>query len=448
MRWVQSTAKRRSSLRAKSTADSGAKSNAEFPANSGPNSAAQISAKSGVDSARRYATDSTRGVALIMVLVITTILAALAADLENESMVNLKAAANARDELQAQLHAKSAIELELFVLRFQSMISQSLGQFLPIPLFELSTFLVSSDTMKGLLDRNPEPRDDPEKGSYALDQPFGDFNGSFWIDEVVDENRKINLNSDGFGVGCQNYLHLLIGAMFDDPKYDVLFENMGDSRDPVRNRVDLIANITDWTDANDTIDTVCIVTQDSSTGGASEDGRYDRLPYNVSYKPKNGMFTSLAEVRLVPGVNDAFMRVFSRYFTVWGDKAAVSMQTAEPQMIIKIVQLLMRRPPNPGDEEKFRKFEEERALMSALPPPLNKLTADSFKQLMATAQIEYDAQLLQTLEQKKFIRFDEEPNVYRITAVGRVNDASHQITTVWRYAGPSTRGDIYYWREE
>lgn len=397
---------------------------------------------------RRSSQNPERGVALIMVMVITTVLAAIAADLENATQVNVRAAANARDELQAQLHARSAIELELFVLRFQSMIKGAIGNFLPIPLFELSGVLVSSDTMKGLLDRDPDrgAEDDNKKGSYALNQPFGDFHGSFWIEEVVDENRKINLNSDGFGVGCQNFLPLLMAAVFDDPKYDVLFENIGDSRDPVRNRLEIIANIMDWVDGNDTVDTVCMITGDTSNSGPSEDTRYNRLPYNAQYNPKNGMFDSVEELRMVPGVNDAFMRLFSRYFTVWSDGAGISMQTADPWMIQAVIRAIQITPPQPGDVEKLAKFEAERSLMMAMPPPLNKLSLPVFKQLLVTAQIPFDEQRLTQLEQKKLIRFDDISSVYRITAVGRVNDASSKITLVWR--DNRALGEIYYWREE
>ncbi len=397
---------------------------------------------------RRSGANPQRGVALIMVMVITTILAAIAADLQSESQVNLQAAANSRDELQAHFHARSAVELELFVLRLQSQIKGTIGKFLPLPLFELSGFLVSSDTMKGLLDRDPDrgAEDGEKKGSYALNQPFGDFQGSFWIEEVVDENRKINLNLSGFGVGCQNFKHLLIAAVFDDPKYDVLFENMGDSRDPVRNRLEIIANISDWVDSNETVDNLCILTGDTSGGGASEDTRYNRLPYNAQYKPKNGMFDSVAELRMVPGVNDAFMRLFARYFTVWSDNVGISMKTADTWMIQAIIRAIQTTPPQPGDAEKLAKFESERSLMAAMPPPLNQLSLPVFKQLLATAQIPYNEQRLQELDKKKLIRFDDISSVFRITAVGRVNDATSQITLVWR--DNRGTGEISYWREE
>jgi hypothetical protein len=389
-----------------------------------------------------------RGVALIMVLVITTVMSALAADLGNESQVNVRAAANARDELQAYFHARSAIELELFLLRFQGMIRGTLSNFIPIPLFELSGMLVSSDTMKGVLDRDPErgPSDAPRPDSAGLGQPFGDFHGSFWIEEVVDENRKININSDGFGVGCQNFLHLLLAAVFDDPRYDPIFEGMFDSRDPVRNRLAVIANISDWTDANDSVDPVCMITGDTSVSGPSEDTRYDRLPYNARYRPKNGMFNSLAELRMVPGVNDAFMRVFARYFTVWSDSVGISMTTADDWMVRAVIRAVSPGPVAPGDEERIKRFFEERALLMMMPPPLNKLSLPVFQQLLDKAGIRYDSQRLTQLEQKKLIRFDDVSSVYRITAVGRVNDASSRVTVVWR--DNRALGELYYWHEE
>ena len=223
---------------------------------------------------------SRRGVALIMVMVITTILAALAADLENEASVNLRAAANARDQLQAHFHARSALELELFVLRFQNMVSSNpiVSNLLPVPLFEMSGFLVSSDTVKGIVNRDKTPSDAAivaDEG--ASDRPFGDFVGSFWIDGITNEQTKINLNGD-YGVGASNVMPMLMAAVFSNEKYDVLFENMGDSRDPRRNRIDLIANIIDWGDGNETVDPVAALTGDA-VSTTSEDTRYNNLPY-------------------------------------------------------------------------------------------------------------------------------------------------------------------------
>lgn len=396
------------------------------------------------DGGRRDATSpkDRRGVALIMVLVITTVMSAIAGDLANESQVNIRAASNSRDALQAYFHARSAVELELFVLRFQGQLKGALENFIPIPLFEMSGFLVSSDTMKGIVDRRGGGHEDSPR--ETLDKPFGDFEGSFWIEEVVDENRKVNINQEGGG-SC-NPMHLLLAAVIDDPKFDPLFEISGDSRDPLRNRLEIISAIADWVDGNDVVDNVCALTGDMTQSSMSEDTRYDRLPYNARYKPKNGQFTSLAELRMVPGVSDAFMRLFSQYLTVWSDKKGISMRTASPEMIKVIVRSLLNGPATPADEEKLNRFMEERNLRMAMPPPLNKLSQQMFVELLQTAQIAYDPAKLSNLVSKEGIRFDDISSVYRITAVGRVNDVTSTITLVWR--DDRGAGEVFYWREE
>jgi type II secretory pathway component PulK len=393
-----------------------------------------------------------RGVALIMVLVITTVMGAISADLTNEAKVNLRAAANARDQLQAYYHARSAVELELFILRFQGQVKSLVEQFVPVPLFEMSSFLVSSDTMKGVLAREPLPRETKTKDSYAFDKPFGDFEGSFWIDEIVDENRKINVNNFDLATtgntSCTNLPVLLFAGMIDNPKYDPLFESLFDTHDPLKSRIDLIANITDWVDGNQTVDPVCQITGDQSQSGAAEDTRYERLPYNARYKPKNGQFNSLAELRMVPGVNDAFMRLFSKYLTVWSDNKAISMKTADQDMIRAVIMAIL---PTGGalnwqsaDEERFQKFLQAKALMMAMPPPMNAMSQQVFTTLLDQTGIKYDPGKLAAL--KDYLRYDDISRVYRVTAVGRVHDAQATIILVWRDDG--NFGELFYWREE
>jgi general secretion pathway protein K len=382
-----------------------------------------------------------------MVLVLTTVLGALAADIQNETSVNLQLAANARDQLQAEFHAKSAVELELFFLRFQSQLKSVIGNYVPIPLFELSTFFVSSDTMKGILDRDGKktPSDEQVKESYASDLPFGDFKGSFWIEEVIDENRKININKPP-ATACQNMVHILLAGLFDGERYDPLFELTGESRDPIRNRIDLIANITDWVDGNNEIDTVCTLTGDNSLSGGPEESRYNNLPYNATYEPKNAQMTSLAELRMVPGVNDAFMQLFGEHLTIWTDDSAVNLNTAGPAMLEAVVRAIVTGGVQPGQREQLRDFMQELQLQKALPPPLNKVSKPVFLQLLQKAGFAVDEARFNQLESAGVIRFDDTSNVYRVTAVGRVGEATSTITVVWR--DNRAQGEIRYWREE
>jgi len=399
---------------------------------------------------RRRGRSERRGVALVMVLVITTIMGAVAADLENSAQVNLKAAANARDQFQAHLHARSALELELFVLRFQSQVKTTLAQFIPIPLFELSGVLVSADTLKGIfteedkreeLERMAAAEDDDP---FGLGEEFGDFRGTFWIEEVVDENRKIDINSTSFGVGCQNLMHLMLGAVFDDPKYDVLFENLGESRDPIRNRVEIISSISDWTDGNETVDSVCIITGDDSQTGSAEIGRYRNLPYNAQYEPKNGMFNSLAELRMIPHVNDAFMRIFSKYLTVWGSGEGINMLTAEPWMYQAVIRSVMDRPWVPQDVERFLEFETQKALLMAVPGA--QVQPAMMLELLRASGFPINEARFNELVQRNVLRFEDVASVFRITAIGQVGDATSRLTVVWR--DNRAQGELRYWRED
>ena len=389
-----------------------------------------------------------RGVALIMVMVITTLLAAIAADLENEAQVNLRAAANARDNLQAHFHARSALELELFLLRFQNMISSNpiIGNLLPVPLFQMSGFLVTSDTIKGIIDRDKTPSDaaiiDDDAGDS--DRPFGDFAGSFWIDDVSNEQTKINLNGN-YGVGAQNMMPRLMGAIFAHPKYDILFENMGDSRDPRRNRVEIIANIIDWADGNETVDPVTALTGDA-VAGTAEDTRYNNLPYNAYYKPKDGMYNSLAELRMVPMVNDAFMRLFADNFTVWGDRNTISLKNPTAEQLRDLVFPTFVNPlTTPGYAGYFEKFMEAYTTLTALSGGMGKFSKEVLRTLLDQAEVPYDRATFDQLVAR--FDFENEPNIYRITAVGRVNDASTRLTVVWRPVGNGP-GEFKYWREE
>ncbi|MEE2902825.1 MAG: hypothetical protein VYC39_10865 [Myxococcota bacterium] len=407
----------------------------------------------------RQAHKHKRGGAIIMVMLLTMILGAMAADLHNNTQVNLKLATNARDRLQAHFHARSAVQLELFFLRYTAMLDKTIGKFIPIPLADMSSFFVSSDTMKGLLKRDSLP-DDDYLSDGEEEKEFGDFQGSFWIDEVVDENRKINIGGRNrvtmaIKKSCLNPIHLMLFSLIRDERYDILFENMGETRDPDRNRIEMIGNITDFTDTDDVNNEVCTLTGIQSTPGSgpSEENRYRNLPYNAEYKSKNGPMLSVEELRLVPGVNDAFMRLFANNFTVWTDNLKIDLRHVNDQLLIGAIYAIMNRGPLPGDEERFTKFFEERNKTRILPPPLNNLSKDSLLLMMRTAELIPD--LSNGREQLFFdatngmFQFTDATKVYKISAVGRVGDTVSRMTVVWRDPSNGKQaGDVYYWRED
>lgn len=385
--------------------------------------------------------------ALIMVFVLVTVLTAIATDLQSSASVNLQLAANARDRLQAHFHANSAVDLELFLLRFEGGLPETFRNFLPISLASMSSYFISSDTMKGLLTRKESPFDDVVE-SDDPDRPFGEFQGSFWIEDASNENEKISLNAiePRANLRCANPIHYMLAALIGEEKYDPLFERLGDSRDPVRNRLELISNITDFIDANDFVDHVCTFSGDKSQA-TTEDTRYDNLPYNARYKPKNAKLLSVQELRLVPLVNDAIMRLFADRLTVWSKNNVLALADADQNMLELVIRMLLPGPPQPSDAEKIAQFHKERALLMALSGGAGKLNAQVFQSLLDKTGIRYDRQRFTELNNQAFSFDAKVAPVYKITAVGRVGDTTSTMTVIWGSHG-NQNGDILYWRED
>jgi len=385
--------------------------------------------------------------ALIMVTVLVLVLTAIATDLQNSANVSLQLSANARDRLQAQFHASSAVDLELFLLRFEGGLPETFRKFLPISLSTLSTFFVSSDTMKGLFDGKKDPFDGVV--DIEEDRPFGKFEGSFFIESVTNENEKISLNAieASAGAQCANPIHHLLAAMISEEKYDPLFERLGDSRDPTRNRLELISNITDYVDGNSFVDNVCTFTGDRSQG-TTEDARYDNLPYNAQYEPKNAKLLSVEELRMVPMVNDAIMALFADRLTVWSKNNIIALTDADHRTIELVIRMLLPGPPQPQDTEKIAEFMKERSLLMALTGGNGKLTEGMFTTLLQKVGLRYDQQRFNLLKGKAFSFDAKVAPVYKIVAVGRVGDTTSTMTVLWGSHGNSQNGDVLYWRED
>lgn len=84
--------------------------------------------------------------------------------------------------------------------------------------------------------------------------------------------------------------------------------------------------------------------------------------------------------------------------------------------------------------------------MRVLPPPMNKLSKPAFLQLLQTAQLKIDQNMFSQLENQRVLRFDDTSNVYKITAVGRVGEATSTVVAVWR--DDRAAGETRYYRQE
>jgi hypothetical protein len=252
-----------------------------------------------------------RGMAIIVVFTTIAILSTSITEYVYNTRVNLRLAQNQRDEVKAYYLARSGVNLQRLAIAFQGELANlpGMGQQISRSNFQLWQYLdlllptfssgVLSASDYGELDLN-------ETGAEG----FAPLSGSISFGRPVPEEGKINLNAFGAREINQAVLQEFC-MLLRPPQYDELFGAAQDRA--VEDRYEVVAAIIDHIDPDadmTTIDENCIVTPG---GAGNESSRYD----DVDWEPKNESLVTLDEVRLVPGVTDAFMLQFGDNLTVY-----------------------------------------------------------------------------------------------------------------------------------
>ncbi len=281
---------------------------------------------------------------------------------------------------------------------------------------------------------------------------FLDFDGDFYV-EVTDEDRRINvkefhrtqsladLSADGVAgrlralMWGQNYCEAVQRQITDAPLTTVEFtlgpvdqEEVEDHEKYFRDRDidpwELIANLADWTDADDI----------RAYQGGNEDSLYDKL--EPPYRAKNAGFDSLEEIRLVDGWNDdEIWERYGRHLTVYGS-GKVNVNTAD----CEVIWALLTAKVEPYD-----------------PAIVGHIWANlQFQKSMFGARYQDAGQFInevKRLAEEKGATVSPgignhvttESTVFRVHSVGEVGDASVTIDAIFDFSQSAT-GKVIYWR--
>jgi general secretion pathway protein K len=273
--------------------------------------------------ARRRKTE--RGVALIMVLGAIAIMIVMLAEFQDDAGAEFAAATAARDGVQAEYFARSAIALERLLMASEPTMRQAIT-----PLFALMKQTPPqlpvweySDRILGAFNDQDGAKDFSSLSGMdlSLSKNVGLKGGHFEV-VVVDEDAKINVN-----IGASNQIaHIRLAkelmSTMAPIQYDPLFQQR-DSTGNYNDRLTVCSALIDWADADEQLFS-CDLTSTSSSN-AVEDSWYQLLP--KQYRRKNAPFDSLEEMHMVRGVSDDFWGVFvdpeptdpkKRIMTVWG----------------------------------------------------------------------------------------------------------------------------------
>lgn len=400
---------------------------------------------------------SRSGVALLIVLTSVMFLTVMVTDIAFNASVRLQLAAHSRDEAKAEAIATSGVRMYQLILVASkaigknpmiAQVSTMLGLNLGDSLWQMVPFL-NTGMMRMIFVTDgdvdevaPEGLTDDQvaesRESTGLDRNFLDFDGDFDA-TVTDEDRKINittftatnrteLQTDptalkmyGMMSGMRScpdpYAAAGMGTSYAQAERDDLDKFFYDRN---LERWELIGNIADWTDADNT----------RVYDGGGEDSLYNNLE-RFPYLPKNAGFDTLDEVRLVEGwQRDDVWDKFGENLTVYGN-GKVNINTAECDVMWALLKSYIT--PMPADAEVFRimdAIQQQKVLFSFS-------DTAAFVTFLTNQGVTVDPKLKQAIS--------TESRVFRVTSSGQVGDSVVTIDAVIDFS-KNRLGKVVYWR--
>ncbi len=263
-----------------------------------------------------------RGVALLVVISTIALVASVVADFQFNSRVDLQLALNARDELQAEYNALSALRLRALLLKNARVVTQAMNSISGImgmdatmmpPAGQLLEMIPVECGLMSSITKEANVEADSEGGA-----PPGDFFPGDCQATSKSEHAKISMSIlRNAGAQSQRVQALLMGFL-SDPKLAHHFERDDKAGSHADKPEELIGAIVDWVDDNTTA---------HENGAGDEDRHYQFL--RESYRAKNAPFDSVAELQLVHGISDSLYDVLKDRVTIYNSSPDVELSTAD-----------------------------------------------------------------------------------------------------------------------
>ena len=244
-----------------------------------------------------------RGVALVMAMVALAILAVMLADMQQSTAAAFVVASSERDQLRAEMMARSGINLTRMLVGQEPMIRTSVAPMYQMlvgrPPPQLPVWSFANDLLQPFCNFQGAQGMAGDTGmNFSGAEGIGDTNATCEIVAFA-ENSRINLNDPLFFDGDRARISVamqffaLQGGYQSPSPFDPLFEQL-DADGQMSTRQDIVSALIDWWDY-DTERTNFDPGAAGVTVGGAEDDLYQRL--DDSYRAKNAPFDSLEEIR-------------------------------------------------------------------------------------------------------------------------------------------------------
>lgn len=390
---------------------------------------------------RRVGRSSRAGVALITVIAAITLMTVITTEIAYSATVRLKLAAHHRDEVAAEALAATGVNLYRLIL----MASKQIGRNPMI--VEYGAMLgINADTLWGMvpfintqmmrmifvsdgdMDEATMARmeseglsEDEREASREGRSNFLNFDGDFSA-SIEDEARRVfvgNLKATSMAQLLEiHQVQELQGMMAAEEHHEFFLDNKLE-------KLELIANLVDWTDADD---------QRLYQGG-DEIAPYDKLDF--PYRPKNAPFDTIQEIRLVEGWhNDGVWERFGQYVTIYGG-GKVNVNTADRAVLRGLMMAYME-----GYTSEVYVDEVVNQIMAARSTPviLGGVHFSSGQHFSSWVESQVGAPLRDEINQA----VTTESDTFRVMSVGEVGESRVEIMAIIDYSSEQT-GQILYW---
>ncbi len=278
---------------------------------------------------RRRAPASARhraGIAILMVVTAIALCLVLVNDFGTRTQVDKLGARNNLDQVRAHFLARSGLNLADLMLRLQKKIEQFEDQIGPI---QITTY---ADTFVAAFGGDAEQVESAVGVSFGETKGMGVSFGTFGL-RMTPIDGKINVNcAASLAASNQRVVRSALQGLLYPNAFDPVFEEE-DGEGWRRDRATQIDAIMDYIDKD----------QDRGEQRAgAEDYGYENL--KDRYKPKNNAIDSVAELKLVRGVDARFWALFGTAFRTLG-ACEVNLRVADdPKILLAVIQLAAKVP--------------------------------------------------------------------------------------------------------
>lgn len=319
-----------------------------------------------------------RGVALLMAVMMIALMIVFAADSIVSSQVDLQLAVTQRNRIRAEYAAKSGFNLATFLLSADLAKDLTLGSAPGLQKLGLGDMNIR---LWELLNQMPPIGGEDAETMQAFAQAFGLSNvldsnvieqlksiDATFATTISDEQQKIDVNycSSGAREPCAA-VRAMLTALFSCPAEKAFLARKK------LTPMELSARIQDWVDPDSRVE--------SESGFSDESDPYQRR--KKPFKSKNGPLDSIDELKMIEGWDEEVHAVFSPYLTafpIWKkreERARINLNSAPRELLQCLFQ--------DAGQDRFRKLaqllklrETEFKDLAGKDKPVDQVIADLF----------------------------------------------------------------------